>query len=63
MHESLFYRDAKYEGIKEGSQQKAVEDATNLLKENISIETIVKCVGLPLDKVLELQSKIIAEKA
>ena len=46
------------EGIEQGQQQKAVEDAIELLKENISPETIAKCVKLPLEQVLELQRQI-----
>ena len=50
--------NARQEGIKEGAQQKAVEDTINLLKENISPEIIAKCVGLPMEKVLELKEEI-----
>ena len=46
------------EGIEIGAQQKAVEAAENLLKENISEEIIAKCTGLPLEKVLELKEKV-----
>lgn len=41
-----------------GAQKKAIEDATELLKENISPEIIAKCVKLPLEQVLELQKQI-----
>ena len=50
--------EAFEDGKLEGTQQKAVEDAINFLKENISPEIIAKCVGLPLEKVLELQKNI-----
>lgn len=46
------------EGIEIGAQQKAVEDAENFLRENISEEIIAKCTGLPLEKVLELKEKV-----
>ena len=46
------------EGIAIGAQQKAVEDAENFLRENISEEIIAKCTGLPLEKVLELKEKV-----
>ncbi len=46
------------EGHKEGVQEKAVEDAKNLLKKNIPIETIVECIGLSVEQVLELQKQI-----
>ena len=42
----------------EAIQQKAIEDAINLLKEGDSPEKISRCIGLPLEKVLELQSQI-----
>ena len=35
-----------------------LEDAENLLREGIKIETIVRCTGLSLEKVTELQKKI-----
>ena len=41
-----------------GAQQKAVEDAENFLRENISEEIIAKCTGLPLEKVRELKEKV-----
>lgn len=41
-----------------GAQQKAVEDAENFLRENISEEIIAKCTGIPLEKVLEIKEKI-----
>ena len=45
------------EGKAEGKQEKAIEDAIDLLKEKIPPETIAKCVKLPLEKVLELQKE------
>ncbi len=45
-------------GISEGQEKKAIEDALAFLKENVSAETIAKCVKLPLEKVLELQESI-----
>ena len=44
-----------------GVQKKAIEDATELLKENISPEIIAKCVKLPLEKVLELQKELVPQ--
>ena len=46
------------EGISQGTQQKAVEAATELLKEGDSPEKIARCIGLPLEQVLELQKQI-----
>ncbi|MBP5601736.1 MAG: Rpn family recombination-promoting nuclease/putative transposase [Treponema sp.] len=54
--------EAKEEGFAEGTQQKAIEVAIELLKEKTPPETIARCVKLPLEKVLELQKQI-AEKA
>ena len=45
-------------GKDEGKNEKAVEAAVELLKENIPPETIAKCVKLPLEKVLELKEQI-----
>ena len=45
-------------GREEGRNEKAVEDAENFLRENISEEIIAKCTGLPLEKVLELKEKV-----
>ena len=36
-------------------EQKALEDARNLLNEGIAPEVISRCVGLSLEQVLELQ--------
>ena len=52
------YKDWLEEGKEEGANNKAIESAENLLKENVSPEIIAKCVGLPLIQVLELQKKI-----
>ena len=38
--------------------EKAIEDATELLKENVSPEIIAKCVKLPLEQVLDIQKQI-----
>lgn len=51
-------RIRRREGYEEGAQQKAIEAAIELLKENIPPETIAKCEKLPLEKVLELQEQI-----
>ena len=45
----------------EAKEEKAEEDAIELLKENISPETIARCVKLPLERVLELQKEILVE--
>lgn len=45
-------------GKKEGVQQKAVEDATNMLKKKYPTTDISEITGLPLEQVLELQKQI-----
>ena len=42
----------------DGKEAKAIEDASEFLKENISPEIIAKCVKLPLDQVLQLKSQL-----
>ena len=44
-------------GLEQGVQQKAVETARNLLNEGDSPEKISRCVGLPLEQVLDLQKQ------
>ena len=41
-------------GRVEGASQKAIEDAENLLREGISIETVSKCIGLPMEQLQEI---------
>ena len=52
------FREGKAEGIIEGAQQKAEEDAIALLQEGDSPEKVSRCIKLPLEKVLELQKSI-----
>ena len=60
--EEEYLRDSFQEGVEvgqaEGIQKKAIDDATEFLKENISPEIIAKCVKLPLEQVLELKKSI-----
>ena len=62
MIEHLKVRDNIMEGLREGriegAQQKAIEDAIQFLKEGDSPEKVSRCIGLPLEKVLELQESI-----
>ncbi len=44
-------------GLEQGVQQKAVETARNLLNEGVAPEVISRCVGLPLEQVLDLQKQ------
>ena len=58
LHDRDITRAAKREGIAEGAEQKAIEAAQNLLREGDSLDKIVRCTGLPLKKVLELQKEM-----
>ncbi|MCR4713229.1 MAG: Rpn family recombination-promoting nuclease/putative transposase [Treponemataceae bacterium] len=49
---------ARQEGLAEGRQKKAVEDAIELLKENVSPEIIAKCVKLPIEQIQELAKQL-----
>ena len=42
----------------DGRQEQAVEDARNFLAEGDSPEKVSRCIGLPLDQVLELQKEL-----
>ena len=53
--------DGYDEGLQEVLQQKAVEAATNMLKEKIANEVVARCTGLPLDEVLALKERLSAE--
>ncbi|MBQ4235787.1 MAG: Rpn family recombination-promoting nuclease/putative transposase, partial [Treponema sp.] len=51
-HEAM--REGMQQGMQQGEQKKAVEDALNLLKENIAPEIISRCCSLPIDEVNRL---------
>ncbi len=57
----IWHEDGYTEGLSEGEHkgrsEKAIETAENLLMKQISPEIISECVGLPLEKVLELQKE------
>ena len=53
----IWRKDGYTEGIKDGVQQKAAEDAVALLIEGDSPEKISRCLKLPLERVLELQEQ------
>ena len=59
---NLHDRDIKKAAKEEGIQQQAIESAKNLLREGDFPEKVARCIGLPLEKVLELQ-KLISVKA
>ena len=59
LHDRDLIWNTRKEALAEGSQQKAVETATNLLKlDTLSAEQISNAVNLPLEQVLELKKQI-----
>ena len=58
LHDRDITRAAKREGIAEGSRQKAIEAATNMLIKKYPLEDIVEITGLSLNKVQNLANKI-----
>ena len=58
LHDRDITRAAKKEGIAEGEQRKAIEAASEFLKENISPEIIARCVKLPLEQIKQLQMQL-----
>ena len=43
------------EAFNEGAEQAKIETARNFLSEELSVEQIARCTGLPLEKVKELK--------
>ena len=52
------FENGKEAGIEIGKEDKATEAAINCLMEGDSPEKVSRCIGLPLEKVLELQKQI-----
>ncbi|MBR1413420.1 MAG: hypothetical protein IJ574_01970 [Bacilli bacterium] len=48
--------EAKEQGIEQGIEQRNIEIAKNLIKENINIELISKTTGLSIEEVKKIQS-------
>ena len=46
---------------REGYEQAKLDDARNMLLENISEDVIARCTGLPLEKVRELAQELHAK--
>ena len=59
---SIGYDSGYGTGYDSGLHQKAVEDATNLLRENISPEVIARCTGLSLTEVEEIKNSLVCAK-
>ena len=52
------YLEGREDGLNEGLRRKALEDAENFLKADISPETIASCTGLPLEEVLRIAESL-----
>ena len=59
LHDRDIMRMAKREGV----QQKAIEAAINCLIDGDTPEKVSRCIGLPLEKVLELKTQVEKESA
>ena len=61
IHDQDIYFKAKNEGIAQGFQQgayeKAIETAKNMLKDKLSLETIIKYTGLSESIILKLSAE------
>lgn len=53
---------AREDGYDNGLHQKALEDAENFLRENVSPEVIARCTGLSLAEVEEIKNTLTCEK-
>ncbi|MBR7079161.1 MAG: hypothetical protein IKI40_01410, partial [Treponema sp.] len=56
--EEEFKRVCYEDGLAEGATQKAIEAAENLLREGIPVDTISRCIGLPLEQVQEIAERL-----
>ena len=54
LHDRDNFRRGLKEGISQGSQQKAIETAKNMLKDNLDIQTILKYTGLSIEEINSL---------
>ena len=63
LHDFDIMTEAKEEGLAEGAQQKAIENAKTMLADNLSPEKISQYSGLPLEQVQELADKLAAQPA
>ena len=57
--EEEFKRVCYKDGLIDGERKRALEDAENLLKEEISPEVIARCTGLQLEEVLEISERLV----
>lgn len=61
-NQEIYEKTVREEGIAEGAQQKAIETALNMLKENIPIEKVARYSTLPVEKVQELKAQLAVDK-
>ena len=53
------FEAGREKGLEQGVTQKAIEDASNLLKMNLATpEQIAQAISLPVERVLELQKEL-----
>ena len=57
-NQELYEKNVREDGYLEGQADKAIEDAENFLRENITPEIIARCTGLPLEQVMKLAKNI-----
>ncbi|MBR5932459.1 MAG: hypothetical protein IK002_00580 [Treponema sp.] len=48
------FREGQKQGLLEGSQQKAIEDAKSFYANGVSIDIIAKSLNMTVDKVMEI---------
>ena len=53
----LAYKDGLAEGEKNGEYRAKIETAKNLLAQNIPVEVVIECTGLPIEEVEKLVEK------
>ena len=58
LHDRDIKKQAYNDGIQQGIYEKSIETAKNMLKNNISLEIIADCTGLPLQTVEELAKSL-----
>ena len=57
-HEEGF-NEGKSVGLEEGAYNKSLETARRLFRTQLSAQQISECTDVPLEKVLELQNKVV----
>ncbi len=50
--------DGYIDGLADGATQKALEDAENFLREGDSPEKVARCIGLPLEQVMQIKENL-----